>query len=213
MHVKAIIGIIVTVIFSYLLGSVNFAIILSKSRKQEDVRDYGSGNAGMTNMLRTYGKRLATFTALGDLIKAIAAVLISRYVIFPLFSVGKLDAGYIAGVAVLIGHIFPIFFNFKGGKGVITSLGVMLSIDPLVFIIVLAITLPLIYFTRIVSIASITGAVIYPIITFIYHKYTTGHWVYNVVCTSIISIIVLITHRDNIKRLLSGTENRFGSKK
>lgn len=207
-----ILGILSTVIISYLLGSINFAVILSRSQHNDDVRNYGSGNAGMTNMLRTYGKWLATLTALGDFTKGLIAILISRYVIFPYFNVEFMDAGYIAGLFVLIGHIFPIFFQFRGGKGVMTSLGVMLALDPIVFIIVVIICVPLIFITRIVSVASISGAVIYPLMTFIVRKIQHRPAVYDTAFAGIIGVIVLFVHRENIKRLLKGTENKFERK-
>ena len=119
-----------TAIVSYLIGSVNFSILLSKMLSGKDIRESGSGNAGATNMLRTYGKKMGVITLLLDVLKGIVVILLSRFVkniagtdeIYPVIS-------YIAGVCVILGHNFPLYFGFKGGKGVATSLGVVLMLD------------------------------------------------------------------------------------
>ena len=111
-------------VIAYLLGSINFAIIVSKIYAHDDVRKYGSKNAGMTNILRTYGKLPAFFTLLGDFFKGVLAVVIAR-TIFSAMGVDAFDAGYAAGFFALLGHLYPVFFGFKGGKGVLTSLGII----------------------------------------------------------------------------------------
>jgi glycerol-3-phosphate acyltransferase PlsY len=126
----------------------------------DDIRKYGSGNAGMTNMLRTYGKWPAVFTALGDFLKAVAAVFVARALHGQLAGF-PVDAGYLAGIFVIVGHLFPLYFRFKGGKGVMTALGVLVSVNPPVFAIVVVAAVPLIFITRIVSIASISGALVF----------------------------------------------------
>ena len=198
---------------SYLLGSCNFAIILSKTIKKDDVRRYGSGNAGMTNILRTYGKKTAFFTALGDFVKAVAAVLLARF----LFAHGGFDtaydAGYIAGLFVLLGHLYPLYFHFKGGKGVMTTLGVLLMVNPLVFLAICVIFVPLIFATRIVSLGSVLGAIAYPVFTFIIRTWQGRPALFETCCALLTGAIVLYVHRSNIKRLLNGTENRFEPKK
>ena len=200
-------------VLSYLLGSCNFAIILSKIFKKDDVRNHGSGNAGMTNILRTYGKKAAFFTALGDFSKAVIAVQLARY----LFDFGGIepvcDPGYIAGLFVLLGHVFPLYFGFKGGKGVMTTLGVLFMVNPIVFLIICVIFVPLIFITRIVSLGSVCGAIAYPIVTFAVRLLQGRPDVFETVCTIITGGLVLYVHRSNIKRLLNGTENRFEPKK
>ena len=140
-------------VIAYLLGSISFAIIVSRIYAHDDVRKYGSKNAGMTNILRTYGKMPAFFTLLGDFLKGVLAVVIGRW-IFSIFGVTEFDAGYLAGFFALLGHLYPIYFGFKGGKGVLTSLGIILVVNPLVFFILLIIFLPVLFITRIVSLVS-----------------------------------------------------------
>lgn len=199
-------------VLSYLLGSVNFGIIVSKALKKDDVRSHGSGGAGMTNVLRTYGKGPAALTAIGDFIKAVIAILLSR-LIFQRFGITFLDAGYIAGLFVIIGHVYPVFFGFRGGKGVITTLGVMLLVNPPVFLIIIIIFVPIVFIAKIVSLASVLGAITYPILTFILAKIMNQPALFSTLFAAIYMVIVLIMHRSNIKRLLSGTEYKFGQKK
>lgn len=211
--VKFIVTGVLVAVASYLLGSINFAVILSRCFAKDDVRTHGSGNAGMTNMLRTYGKRMALFTGIGDFSKGLIAVLLARLVLNYWLGIVEFDAGYIGGLSALIGHIFPIYFGFKGGKGVLTSLGIILVINPLAFFILAVIFVPLVFITRIVSLGSILGALSFPIITYILlvlqHK---NPWI-DTIMAAVFALIVVFMHRENIKRLLSGTENRFQSKK
>lgn len=208
---RFIIANIIVVVLAYVLGSINFAIIVSRSFKSDDVRNHGSGNAGMTNMLRTYGKKMAFLTAAGDFLKAVLAVILARAV-YNIAFIDIIDPGYIAGLFVLLGHSFPIFFKFKGGKGVMTSLGIIAAVNIQVGIILMFICLPLIYVTRIVSLASITGAISYPVLVF-FISYNKGkiNW-FEVICAFITGTAILMLHRENVARLQQGTENRFGSK-
>lgn len=199
-------------LLSYLLGSLNFAIIISRLYARDDVRRHGSGNAGMTNILRTYGKGPAIGTALGDFGKAIAAIFISR-LLFYLAGITLLDAGYLAGLFVLLGHLFPLYFRFKGGKGVMTTLGIVLATNPLVFLILAAVFIPLVFIVRIVSLVSILGAVCFPITTWIVQTLLGRDALWDTVCAAVIGLIIIIMHRENIRRLLNGTENRFGTPK
>ena len=197
---------------AYLLGSINFAIIISRIVSRDDIRLHGSGNAGMTNMLRTYGKWPAVCTALGDFSKAVAAVLISR-IFDDSLSAFIPDAGYIAGICVILGHMFPIYFRFKGGKGVMAGLGVIASVNPPIFIILLINVLPLIVVSRIISLASISGCILFMTITGVWAFIFTEHPVYYSLCSFIIGGLIIFVHRENIKRLMAGTENRLGKKK
>ncbi|MBQ3866419.1 MAG: glycerol-3-phosphate acyltransferase [Clostridia bacterium] len=147
----------------YLLGSVNPAVILSKKLYGKDVRDFGSGNAGMTNMFRCFGKKAGFLTLAGDVLKALLAVL-AGYLVLG-------DRGsYVAGFFCLLGHAFPVFHRFRGGKGVIVSAVTILLIDPLVFLILALIFALMFLATRIVSASSITAAFFLPIVVYGFHR-------------------------------------------
>ena len=202
--------IIVTVI-AYLLGSISFSVIISKKIAGFDVREKGSGNAGSTNVLRTVGKKAAVLTLICDVLKGVVAVLIATLV-------GKiwkeLDGALLvqlAGIFVIIGHTFPIFFKFKGGKGVATSLGVLLITNWQIGLICLVFALVLMALTQMVSVGSIGAAILYPVLTiFITQNYiVTGNYI---ISSIIIAVLVVFNHRSNVKRLLSGTENRINLK-
>ena len=205
-------------IIAYLIGSINFSIIISKKVAGFDVREKGSGNAGTTNMLRSVGKGAAAVTLLCDILKGIVAIIIA-IVIGKIWT--ELNAELllqVSGIAVIIGHTFPIFFGFKGGKGVATSLGILLMSNWQIGLICLVFALALIILTRMVSLGSCTAAVLFPVLTlFIDEHYTvltndkTGrvYFIYSV----ILAIIVLYNHRSNIKRILEGTENKISFKK
>ncbi len=203
----------IVAVLGYLLGSISFAVIVSKGLRGDDVRNHGSGNAGMTNVLRVYGKKMAAMVCAGDFAKGIIAVYIGRLV-FTAVGITLLDGGYVGGVFALIGHLFPLYFGFKGGKGVLTSAGIMLVINPLVFLFLVPATVVLMFITRIVSLGSVLAALLYPIITYlvntyIYHSPAT----LDTVASAIMGGVVILMHRENIKRLLNGTESRFGQKK
>lgn len=206
-------GCVLVALFSYLLGSVNWAVIISKVFFQKDIRTFGSGNAGMTNMLRTFGKLPAAFCALGDFGKGILAVAVSRVLFVSVFGQLPFDVGYLAGIFTVLGHMFPVYFHFKGGKGVLTALGMIAVLDWRVFLIVFAVCLILLIFTRIVSLASITGAVLYPVATYVVHR-SMGTLSYpNLALATGIALTVLYMHRENIGRLIRGEEYRFGKPK
>lgn len=201
---------------AYLIGSVSFAIIVSRLGAQDDVRAHGSGNAGMTNILRTYGKKMAAFTAIGDFGKALVAVALGR-MIFQLLGVTWFDGGYIAGFFALLGHLFPVYFGFRGGKGVLTSLGVMLMLNPLVFIICLIPLLPVVFLTKIVSLTVCIGYILFPLATLAVDAYIRGMRgasllfdFFFVLCLAFLGVVM---HRENIARLIRGTEFKFGQKK
>ena len=200
-------------VVSYLIGSLSFAVIVSRLYAKDDVRLHGSGNAGMTNILRTYGKLPAFYTTLGDFGKGIVAVLLARLVLGVGLGVEFFDPGYIGGICALLGHIFPVYFGFKGGKGVLTSLGIILVINPIAFLILAVIFVPFVFLVKIVSLGSILGAVCFPIITCVQRVLQGRNPLIDTVMSCIFSGIVFFMHRENIKRLLNGTENRFGQKK
>ena len=201
-------------IISYLIGSVNFSVIISKKVAGFDVREKGSGNAGTTNMLRSVGKGAAGITLLCDVLKGVVAILIA----IALGNIFQCDDKallvQVAGVAVVLGHTFPIFFQFKGGKGVATSLGILLMSNWQIGLICLIFALLLMILTRMVSLGSCAAAVLYPVLTlFINEHYIvsegSGYLIYSI----ILAIIVLFNHRENIKRIMNGTENRVSFKK
>ncbi|MBO5845476.1 MAG: glycerol-3-phosphate 1-O-acyltransferase PlsY [Clostridia bacterium] len=190
----------------YLLGSMNFAIIISKVRYKSDIRNYGSGNAGATNMMRTFGKSAAGLTFLGDALKAFVAGMIGYA------TLGQFGA-YLAGMFCILGHMFPIYYNFKGGKGVVTASISVLMCNPFVFLILLLLFVIIVGFTKYISLGSVMCMLIYPLIL---------HRINNImgVPTGIELLIaianaamIIFMHRENIKRLLAGKENKFSFKK
>jgi len=196
---------------AYLLGSISFAVIFSRLLDHDDVRLHGSGNAGMTNMLRTYGVKQAALVCLGDFGKGILAVVFAR-LLFGWAGITVMDGGYVGGFFVLLGHLFPLYFGFRGGKGVLTSAGIMLMLNPVVFLCLVPPIVALILITRIVSLGSIVAAVIYPILTYVVLTLQGRPAALDTLFAALIGVIVIFMHRSNIKRLLNGTENRFSRK-
>lgn len=199
---------VILAVAAYLIGSINFSILISKIVAGKDIRESGSGNAGATNMLRTMGKKYAVITLLADILKGIAAVLLARLLPFN-FADG---AEYIAGVSAVLGHNFPIFFGFRGGKGVATSLGVVMMTDWKIGLIVLAAALAVMALSRIVSLGSIFAAVLFVVLQLV-KMYTSGEAEpARIVCVLILAVLLIARHHANIKRLLNGTENKLGAK-
>lgn len=212
------IGYVIMAIIAYCIGSVNFSVIISKKVAGFDVREKGSGCAGSTNMLRSVGKKAAAITLLCDILKGVIAIVISIIIGNMIDGVDKELLLQIAGIAVVIGHTFPVFFGFKGGKGVATSLGILLMSNWKIGLICLVFALVIIALTRMVSLGSCGAAILFPVLTlFINDSYTvltdgkkgSAYLIYSV----ILAAIVLYNHRSNIKRLLNGTENKLSFKK
>lgn len=208
---ETIILLVIISILGYLLGSINGAIVISRLVYKDDVRKYGSKNAGMTNMLRVYGKKAAIYTILVDFTKGMLAVIMARLV----FSGQTLafDPAYISAIFTIIGHIFPIYFKFKGGKGILAALGVITVLNPLVMLFMLLTFIPLCFVTKIVSLSSILGAFFYPILTYLLKLYMGEPYLIDTILASVIAVMIIFMHRENIKRLLNGTERKFGEKK
>ena len=205
---------IIVAIVAYLLGSVSFSIIVSKKLAGFDVREKGSGNAGATNVLRSVGKKGAVLTLLGDALKGVVAVLFAIIVGAIAKTADKALLVQIAGICVVIGHTFPIFFEFKGGKGVATSLGVILMTNWKIGLICLVFALVLMVLTKMVSMGSVGAAILFPILVlFIHTNFTisggSSYFIYSI----ILAVIVAFNHRSNIQRILSGTENKISFKK
>lgn len=205
---------IMMALIAYAIGSINFSVILSKKIAGFDVREKGSGNAGSTNMLRSVGKGAAALTLICDVLKGVIAIVIA-IVLGKIFQVeDKALLVQIAGVAVVLGHTFPIFFGFKGGKGVATSLGILLMSNWQIGLICLVFALVLMLLTRMVSLGSCMAAVLFPILTlFINENYIVSEGSSYFIYSIILVVIVLYNHRSNIKRILNGTENKLSFKK
>lgn len=212
MSVTDFIGIVIAAALGYFLGSINSAIIVSKIVSGKDIREFGSGNAGMTNVLRTFGKVPAAFTVLGDFSKGIIAVLLAR-VIFSAMGIDFMDGAYVAGFFALLGHLFPIYFGFKGGKGVLISAAIILVINPIVFLVLVVTFFTTVFISKIVSLSSIISAVVYPIATLVVLYINNQPVLGSTLFALLMSVIVIYMHRENIKRLINGTENKFGQKK
>ena len=208
---------VIMAMVAYLIGSINFSVLISKKKAGYDIREKGSGNAGTTNMLRNLGKKYAAITLVCDILKGIVAICIA-------IIVGKImkDSNgallvQMAGIAVVLGHTFPIFFGFKGGKGVATSLGILLLTNWQIGLICLVFAVVIIALSRMVSMGALAAAILFPVLTiFIGGEYYivqgtglgNGYFIYSV----ILAVIVAFNHRENIKRILNGTENRISFK-
>lgn len=207
----------------YLLGSINSAIIISKLLYGDDVRRHGSGNAGMTNMLRTYGKRAAVLTLVGDLLKTVIAIVIGS-VLGGFGYVGGISVGgdcvlplnYMAGFAAVMGHILPIYYKFKGGKGVLCTATLALVLTPIEFGILLLLFVAMVAWTKYVSLGSVTVATLYPVLVHAHFSVrgTQAPGVLSLV-TILLAIVIVYCHRENLKRISQGTERKLsvGGKK
>lgn len=187
----------------YLLGSVSFSIILSRVRYQDDIRRHGSGNAGMTNTLRTYGKGSAVLVLLGDAAKGALAGWLG-------WRLGGEAGMYVAGLMAMVGHMFPVFFGFRGGKGVATGAGFILFSEPILFVLLVAVFLLVVFLSRYVSLGSVTVAALYLLASLYLHGGPAA-W-HAALCPVLMGTMVIWAHRGNIKRLLAGTERKLGQK-
>lgn len=199
---------ILVALVSYLIGSISFSVIFTKKLAGFDVREKGSKNAGSTNVLRTAGKGIAVLTLICDILKGVVAVLLAKLI-------GNIDnfehieyLVQLAGLMVVFGHTFPIFFGFKGGKGVATSLGLILVINWQIGLICLVFALLLMVLTRIVSLGSVAAAILFSVLTlFITENYIVpgDYRIFGI----LLGFFVCFNHRANIKRLLKGQESRI----
>ena len=204
---------IIIALIAYAIGSVNFSVIISKKTAGFDVREKGSGNAGSTNMLRSVGKKAAVLTLICDILKGVVSIGIAILI----GNIFKIEEGailvQISAISVVIGHTFPIFYGFKGGKGVATSLGILLIVNWQIGLICLVFALVLMVLTRMVSLGSCSAAVLYPILTlFIKDYYIVQNGGSYFIFSIILAVIVLFNHRENIKRLMNGTESKISLK-
>ncbi|MBP1756255.1 MAG: hypothetical protein H6Q59_2653 [Firmicutes bacterium] len=201
-----ILKIIFCLIFGYLMGCFSTAYFVGRLNKI-DIRKYGSGNMGTTNALRTLGAKAGAMTLIGDVIKAVIAILLVKFIFFPDNANLDLLAIY-TGLGVVIGHNYPFWLKFKGGKGMAATGGVMASIDPMIIPIGLPLFVLAILVTKYVSVGSLVIAVLFPIWIAIRHP---GD-LHMLIVSLIFMALAIIKHRSNIKRILNGTENKIGQR-
>ena len=222
---------LITALAAYLLGSINTAVMVTGivTKGKKDIRQMGSGNAGFTNVLRSVGKVPAIVTIVCDALKCVVAVLLGGFIFSfiaadsQILSSEFVNCGkYIAGIFCILGHSYPVYFHFKGGKGVVTAAALMLVEDWRVFLCIIATFLIIFLITKIISAASITCAVLYApytfVMTFVFDYlngggYSLAYVLLSTFAALIIGIFVVVKHKENIKRLLRGEEKKITSKK
>lgn len=195
---------LIMLLISYVVGSLNFSIIFSKLFLKQDVREKGSGNAGFTNVLRNYGKLYGAAVFICDILKSVAVILIAKFVFHDRV------AEYCAAVGVILGHNYPVFFGFKGGKGVLTSISSLVMLAPAIGIPLIPIAVAIMFITGYVSVGSIVIFLYFPLSVLIFYS---GAEKGKFVALGIFACVLgLYRHRDNIIRLLKGEENCFKKK-
>lgn len=189
-------------IIAYFIGNFSSAYILGKLYKKKDIRNYGSGNAGATNALRVFGLKIGIIAFIFDILKGFIAVKVGK-------SIMGFDGGLVAGLFVVIGHNWPIFLKFKGGKGIASSLGVMLYLNPSTTIICMIIGFSIIAKTRYVSLGSIVATGLVPIVgLFMKKPFDLKFFLFTIILAS----MAILRHRSNIRRLLAGEESKLGER-
>jgi len=211
-----IVKILIVLVIGYLLGSLNTSIIVGKFYGT-DIRMHGSGNAGLTNTLRTLGKTATVLVLLGDILKGVLSYLIGNLVVGSI-QMESLVAnhlttvlgigGMVGGIAAIVGHNWPIYFGFKGGKGILTSFSVVMMMDWKLGLLLLGLFIIIVAITRYVSLGSIIACVAFPVGAFI-----KGNGIVFTLFAAILAILAISRHNANIKRLISGTETKIGAKK
>jgi glycerol-3-phosphate acyltransferase PlsY len=196
---------LISIPLAYLLGSIPFGYLLVKIFLNQDIRSTGSGNIGATNVARSGAKGLGIATLLLDMLKAYLAVRIAQQL-----SPGNYDLAVVAAVAAILGHVFPIWLGFRGGKGVASALGVFLALTPISAACTFGVFLVIVLITRYVSLASIIGSATFPLFAFYFVPFRTPIVIAGLL---FIPLLIIVKHHQNIRRLLSGTESRFGAKK
>lgn len=216
---------LLSIAVGYLLGSVNTAIVISKIFYRDDIRKYGSGNAGMTNMLRTFGGKAALGVLFGDILKTALAIFIGG-VLFGFGYVGGFSMGYngpmmfmgigtyTAGLAAVLGHIFPIYYGFRGGKGVLVSATMALILSPILFAIMFAVFVLIVAVSKYVSLGSVTSAILYPILVHgLFGMMGTTTPPLILLISIMIAVIITVAHKENLKRIGNRTERKLSFKK
>ncbi len=219
-----ILSFLIAAVCGYLLGSINSAILTVKILKHEDIRNFGSGNAGLTNTLRCFGKQCALFTLIGDLSKGVIAVFLSQ-IFGNMLTDGTADLyllGCIAGIFAILGHVFPLYHQFKGGKGVLVGVSIFLVLDWRVFLVLIGIFAIILAISKYVSLSSIIATACCPVVTGLaqtflpdvrHQTFTSGQIWLHVGILCIMAFMIIFMHRSNIQRLMNGTERKFGDKK
>lgn len=197
---------LISIIVPYLLGSINTAVVISRIFYRDDIRNHGSGNAGTTNMLRTYGKGAALGTLLGDVIKTALAVSVASF----LMSVHL--GGWIAGISCMIGHVFPIYYRFKGGKGVLCAATAIAFLSPFVFLIAIAVFVAIVAMSKYVSLGSIVAAFFLPLLVNTQNVLLERGGI-NGLISVLMALFIIWCHRENIKRIQNRTESKLSFKK
>jgi len=206
-------------LIGYLLGSISFAIVISKVFYKQDIRNFGSGNAGMTNVLRTFGIKAAAATFAGDFLKGTVSVLIAKAIMntvntapAPGVDFYKDLAVYIVVSGALLGHLKPVFFGFKGGKGISVAFGSMMAATPPITLAAFAVWGATVALTKYVSLASILAVAGYTVFTFISFYISGTYSIPHGVAAIVLPAVIIYAHRSNIKRLMAGTERKIGEK-
>lgn len=232
MTLELIIRTVATAVIAYLIGSLSPAIIITRLKTGKDIRTMGSGNAGFTNVLRSVGTGPAVATIICDYLKGIIAVLIGWWIFSQLTvtnDVAPIEyvkyGRYLAGLCVILGHTFPIYYGFRGGKGVVTANALMLVVDWRVFLLIVASFLIIFFSTKIISLGSVIGAALYPAFTLLVTYFVDylpllgtenelrfRFVIISTACAFAVGALVIIMHKDNIKRLFRGEEKRIKSK-
>ena len=212
--VDTVLWLLLAAVLAYLMGSLDFGIIVSKYLYHDDIRHHGSGNAGTTNILHTFGKKAAALTVIGDIGKGVLATVLGRWLLeqfcYPQFGI---YGAYLAAFCAVCGHLWPVWFGFKGGKGVATAAGAILATAPAVFLGLAVVFFGVVLTTRIVSLSSISAAVAYPVLTALWCLFKGSGVMFPTCCAIVMAALVIWMHRTNIKRLRNGTEYKFGEKK
>lgn len=212
------IGFVAAIIaISYFLGSINSAIIVSRLLYRDDIRTHGSGNAGLTNMFRTYGKGAAGLTLLGDMLKTALSVLFAACMFGFHYQAGVSlhYGGYIAGLFAVLGHVFPIYYKFKGGKGVLATATMALILAPIPFLILFALFVAIVAVSKYISLGSVSVAILYPVVVNGYFQLVLSNPPHGIstLCMILLAIFIVWCHRENLKRISNKTENKFSFKK
>ncbi len=212
---------IIMIVVPYLLGGINTSIIVTKLRTGKDIRDMGSGNAGLTNTLRTQGKAIAGIVLLGDVLKAVIAVFAVKLAFFFIGGINTTDVtlgmnwvNYVSIMMVVVGHVFPVYYNFKGGKGVLAAISAIFAVDWRSAVILLSIFIVIVAITRYVSLGSCIASSMFCVTALIFTYFIDGDpsGIINSILGGLTAALIIFMHRGNIHRLLTHTEKKLGEK-
>ncbi len=207
---------ILSIICAYFIGSVSFAIILTERKLHKDIREFGSGNAGGTNAMRVLGKKTGVFVMILDMLKGAVSILLPM-LLFYLAGFGKINDFYLAliGLFAVLGHLFPIYYGFKGGKGIAATAGITFVLSPLAFVLLLGVWALCVILSKYVSLGSIAISILLAPVYFLFEGVILqkAEAPFTAIVLAVTGLILVATHIPNIKRLLKGRENKIGSKK